>query len=135
MVSVEIGKHKVEMYDSIDELPIERFHKYQKMLLIDSGIGADIKAFDERTEKARRFIMDGKADKAQQELDNLRQAVFFIQNGINPKHRAFAALVTKIDGKECADLSDDALARVTELLKDATEKDLTARLDAVKKKN
>ena len=134
MVTVEIGKHKVEMYDSIDELPIERFHKYQKLLLIDSGIGSDIKAFDERTEKARRFIMDGKADKAQQELDNLRQAVFFIQNGINPKHRAFAALVTKIDGKECTDLSDDALARVTELLKDATEKDLTARLDAVKKK-
>ena len=134
MVTVEIGKHKVEMYDSIDELPIERFHKYQKMLLIDSGIGADIKAFDERTEKARRFIMDGKADKAQQELDNLRQTVFFIQNGINPKHRAFAALVTKIDGKECADISDDALARVTQLLNDAPEKELTARLEAVKKK-
>ena len=134
MVTTKIGKHTVEMYDAIDELPIVRFHKYQKLLLIDAGIGADIAALDQRIEKTRRFLMDGKPDKAQQELANLRQSVFFIQNGISPRHRAFAVLVKSIDGRECNDISDDALKQLTDTLNDAPEKELTARLDAVKKK-
>lgn len=134
MVTVKIGKHTVEMYDTIEELPIVRFHKYQKLLLIDAGIGADINAFDQRIEKTRRFLMDGKTDKAQQELENLRQSVFLIQSGINPKHRAFAALVAKMDGVECYDVSDEGLAKLTEKLNDAPESELTAQLDAVKKK-
>ena len=135
MVTTKIGKHTVEMYDAIDELPIVRFHKYQKLLLIDAGIGADIAALDQRIEKTRRFLMDGKPDKAQQELANLRQSVFFIQNGISPRHRAFAVLVKSIDGRECNDISDDALKQLTDTLNDAPEKELTAQLEAVKKKN
>lgn len=134
MVSVKIGKHTVEIYDTIEELPIVRFHKYQKMLLVDAGIGADIPAFDQRIERTRRFMAAGKVDKAQQELENMRQCVYLIQNGIAPKHRAFAALVTKIDGQECKDISDDALAAVTAKLNDVPESELTAQLDAVKKK-
>ena len=134
MVTVKIGKHTVEMYDTIEELPIVRFHKYQKLLLIDAGIGADIMAFDQRIEKTRRFLMDGKPEKAQQELENLRQTVYFIQTGINPKHRAFAALVTKIDGRDCNDLSDVALTELLNTLQDVPEKELTAQLEAVKKK-
>lgn len=135
MVTVKIGKHTVEMYDTIEELPIVRFHKYQKLLLIDAGVGADITAFDTRLEKARRFLMDGKTEKAQQELENLRQAVYLIQTEINPKHRAFAVLVTKIDGRDCNDLSDVALTELLNTLQDAPEKELTAQLEAVKKKN
>lgn len=134
MVTVKIGKHTVEMYDAIDELPIVRFHKYQKFLLVDAGIGSDIAAFDQRIEKTRRFLMAGKTEQAQKELENLRQSVFLIQNGISPQHRAFAVLVTKIDGRECNDISDDALAGITETLQDAPAKELTAQLDAVKKK-
>lgn len=134
MVTAKIGKHTIELYDAIDELPVVRFHKYQKLLLIDAGVGSDLTAFDQRIEKARRFLMDGKPDKAQQELDNLRQAVFFIQNEFSPKHRAFAVLIAKMDGRTCDDLSDEALSKLTEELNDVPEKELTARLEAVKKK-
>lgn len=134
MVTVKIGKHTVEMYDAIEELPIVRFHKYQKLLLIDAGIGADITALDQRLEKTRRFLADGKPEKAQQELENLRQSVYLIQAGISPKHRAFAVLVAKIDGQECNDISDDALKKITDALNDTPEKELAARLDAAKKK-
>lgn len=134
MVTVKIGAHSVEMYDAIDELPIVRFHKFQKLMLIDAGIGSDISSFDQRTEKMRRYLMDGKADKALMELDNLRQSLYLMQAEISPKHRAFAALVAKVDGRDCMDLSDDALAGVTKMLEDVTEKDLTAQMEAVKKK-
>ena len=124
----------MEIYDTIDEMPIVRFHKYQKLLLIDAGVGADISAFDQRTEKMRRYLLDGKVDKARQELDNLRQSVYLMQNGINPKHRAFAVLIGKIDGRSCDDLSDDALSKLTAQLNDVPERELTAQLEAVKKK-
>lgn len=134
MVTEKIGKHTVEFYDTIDELPIVRFHKYQKLLLVDAGIGSDIAAFDQHIERTRRFLMAGKSEQAQQELENMRQCVFLIQSGVNPRHRAFAALVTKIDGQDCNDIGDDALAAVTEKLNDVPETELTARLEAVKKK-
>ena len=134
MVTVKIGKHTVEMYDAIDELPIVRFHKYQKLLLIDAGIGSDIAAFDQRTEKVRRFLMDGKPEQAAKELSNLRQCVWMIQTGISPKNRAFAALVSKIDGKEYTDITDDVVESILDVLKDAPIKELTAQLEAVKKK-
>ena len=134
MVTANIGKHTVEFYDTIEELPIVRFHKYQKLLLVDAGIGSDIAAFDQRIERTRRFLMAGKPEQAQQELENMRQCVFLIQSGVNPKHRAFAALVTKIDGQDCTDIGDDALAAITEKLNDVPESELTAQLDAVKKK-
>lgn len=134
MVTAKIGKHTVEFYDTIEELPIVRFHKYQKLLLVDAGIGSDITAFDQRIEKTRRFLMAGKPEQAQQELENMRQCVFLIQSGVNPKHRAFAALVTKIDGQDCTDIGDDALAAITEKFNDVPESELTAQLEAVKKK-
>lgn len=134
MVIVKIGKHTVEMYDAIDELPIVRFHKYQKLLLVDAGIGSDIAAFDQRIEKARRFLLAGKTEQAQKELANLRNCVWLIQAGVNPRNRAFAALVKSVDGRECDDISDDALEKVLGILRDAPIKDLTANLEAVKKK-
>ena len=134
MVTAKIGKHTVEFYDTIEELPIVRFHKYQKLLLVDAGIGSDIAAFDQRLLKAREFIAAKKPEQAQQELENLRQCVFMIQTGLAPKHRAFAALVTKLDGRDCDDIGDDALAAITETLNDVPEQELTAQLDAVKKK-
>lgn len=134
MTKTKIGKHTVEYYDAIDELPIVRFNKYQKLLLIDAGVGSDIAAFDQRMEKVRRFLILGQTDNAQKELENVRQCVYLIQSGINPQHRAFAALVAKVDGTECNDLTDDGLAKVTAMLQDAPVNELAARLDAAKKK-
>lgn len=134
MVTANIGKHKVEFYDTIEELPIVRFHKYQKLLLVDAGVGSDISAFDQRLLKAREFIGAGKAEQAQRELENLRQCVYMIQTELSPKHRAFAVLVTKLDGKECNDIGDDALVAITATLNDVPEQELTAQLEAVKKK-
>lgn len=134
MQTVKIGKHTVEYFDAIDALPITRFHRYQKAMLIDAGIGADIQSFDQRIERMRRFLMSGKNDKAQIELENMRQCVHFIQQGIAPKHLAFAALVYKIDGQICEDLSDDGLQKIVAMLSDGTTKELTEQLDSVKKK-
>jgi len=39
MKNLIVNKKVVRVYDSIDEMPIVNFQKYNKYLLIDSGIG------------------------------------------------------------------------------------------------
>lgn len=134
MRTTNIGKHVVTLYDGIDELPMQRFHKYNKCLLIDSGIGSDLSDFDRHIEKAMLYAKSKTPELVIPELENLRHNVYFIQSGISPKHLSFAVLVQKIDGKPCNDLSDDGLAHVLELLGDAPNDELTAQLEAVKKK-
>ena len=134
MKTAKLGRHIIEMYDSIEDLPIVRFHKYNKMLLIDSGIGGDLTDFDAHCEKLAAFIRTGEGEKAIDQLNNLKKAVYFIQNGLSPKNLAFAALVTKVDGKDCTDLSDDGLQRVVAMLNDTEIKVAVSELDAAKKK-
>ena len=134
MVTMTIGRHTARVYDSIDDLPVARFHKYQKLLLIDAGVGADIAAFDRRTDRAQRFLAAGDIDKARQEFENLRQCVYLIQAEVSPRHRAFAALVAELDGRSCDDLSDEALDALARELGDVPDKEVTASLEAVQKK-
>lgn len=134
MRKVKIGKHIVEMYDSIEDLPISRFHKYQKLLLIDSGIGGSIADFDKRIEKARRYLIDNKPNMAEIELQNMRQCFYMMQEEISPKHLAFVALIKTIDGKEYNEITDDSLKETMSILNDTRYGDLADLMDSVKKK-
>ena len=134
MKTTKIGGHEVTFYDGIDELPIMRFHAYNKMLLIDAGIGSDLNDWDAHIEKTIRYIRKDKPDLAEKELNNLRQNVYFIQSGVSPKCLAFACLVRSVDNVECNDMTETGLKRVVELISDAKHSELTAHLEAVKKK-
>lgn len=129
-----IGKHRVKVYDSIDDLPMARFHKYNKFLLIDAGLGSDMQSFDAHIEKVVRFMKSGDKDNAAKELENMRQNVYIMLTEQSPQNLSFAALVAEIDDVEMNDLSDDGLERVRQMLEDAPRKDITAALQAVKKK-
>ena len=56
MKSLLINKKIVQVYDSIDEMPIVNFQKYNKYLLIDSGIGSDVDDIDAHIVKIAKFI-------------------------------------------------------------------------------
>lgn len=111
MNTVSIGGVEVEIYDSIDELPIARFHKYNKMLLIDAGIGSDLADFDRHAAKVAQYLKAGDTASAAKEVANMRQNVHMVQQGLSPRHLAFAALVKSVDGEPCDDISDDGLRR------------------------
>lgn len=134
MRTTKIGKFEVEIYDAIDELPMQRFHKYNKMLLIDAGIGSDLADFDRHIEKAVIYARSKTPEMAAAELDNMRQNVYFIQTGLSPRHLAFAVLVKTIDGKEYNDLSDDGLQKIVDMFADVPIKEIAATFGAVKKK-
>lgn len=134
MRTTHIGKHKVEVYDSIDALPVLRFQAFNKMMLVDSGIGSDLNDWDAHAERVIRFIMSDDKESAIKEMNNLRQNIYLVQSGIAPRHMAFAALVKSIDGVEYDDLTTEGLAKVNAMLKEATDKEIAAETEAVKKK-
>lgn len=129
-----IGKHKVTYYDSINELPITRYHVYNRMLLVDSGVGSSISDFDSHLERIMAFLADKKSDEAIQELNNLRQNVYLVQSELTPKHMAFAAIITEVDDKPCDDISDEGLKATLQLLKDVKVGSIDEELTDIKKK-
>lgn len=134
MRELKIGKHTLKIYDSIEELPVVRHHKFNKLMLIDAHIGSDISDFDAHLERVFRYIRSNKLDLAEKELMILRQNVFFIQTGVSPKHLAFASLVKTIDGKENSDLTDEALKEIVAKLSDVTVGELDTVIEESKKK-
>ena len=134
MRTVDINGKKVVLYDSIDELPMLRFHKYNKMLLVDAGVGSDLSDFDRHIEKVIRYLNSPTPNMATVELENMRQNIYFIQSEVSPRHLAFAVLVKSINGKPRNDLSDDGLQKIVDLFADVPNAELTAHLEAVKKK-
>lgn len=129
----KVNKHKVEIYDSIDELPIQRFQKYNKYLLIDSGVGSDLQDVLSHIDRAKIYIKSNPA-MAVTELENMRQSIYLVADELSPKYMAFAALVNKIDGEEITDTSDAGLKRVLEILSEAKKGWLDGVLSSVKKK-
>lgn len=134
MKTLKIGKHKVTIYDAISELPITRFHVYNKMLLVDSGVGSDITDFDSHAERIIAFLQKKDTENAIKELQNMRQNIYFIQQALSPKNLAFAALVKEIDGKPFDNISDDGLKQVTAMFTNEKITEIDKPLREAKKK-
>lgn len=134
MKTIYVNKLKIKLYSSIDELPIVNFQKYNKFLLIDSGIGSDVDDIDTHIVRIARLINSKDTEKAMQELQNLRQNLFMINSGISPKYLAFTALIHSIDDKELTDLSDDNLKEVLKKINAIQHSKLIEWLFELKKK-
>lgn len=134
MKDLTLNGHQVRIYDSIDELPIVRFHRYNRMLLVDAGIGSDISDFDGHIERVVRYIRKGENENAAKELDNMRQNVYMIMSGQSVNDLSFACLVESIDGERCDDLSPEGLTKIVEMLGGTPRKELADEYQSVKKK-
>lgn len=134
MKKMLINNKIVSVYDSIDEMPIVNFQKYNKYLLIDSGIGSDVDDIDSHITKIARYIKSNDSKKAMLELQNMRQCMYMINSEISPKYLAFAALVQSVDGKEVTDLSDDSLKDLLKEIKHVKHSKIVDFLFWVKKK-
>lgn len=133
MKSLVLNNIPIEIYDSIEEMPIVNFQKYNKYVLIDSGLGSDIEDIDEHLVNLAKLI---KTDlkKATQELQNMRQSMYMIVNEISPKYMAFAAIIHSFDGKKVTDLSEDNLKAMLAKLQFARHSSIIDLLIWVKKK-
>lgn len=133
MKNIKIGRYNVCMYESIDELPIVRFHKFNKYMLVDSGIGSNLNDVDSHINRISRFMHTNK-DKAAKELDNLRNSLYLILNEVNVKHLSYVMFIFSINGKEVHDLSDENVKAISARLNKVELGFLDRLLEMVKKK-
>lgn len=134
MKTLEIGKHKIEQYDSIEDLPMTRYQKFNKFLLIDAGLGSDVEHFAEHANRIAAFIRQDKKEDALKEVRNLTQCVQLVASEVSPAFLAFAALIKSIDGKPVDDLSETGLAKIAETISDIPAGVMFAKLSELKKK-
>ena len=110
-----IKQHKVQIYNDIDQMTIDRHEKFNKYLMLSEQIGGSWEDFDQKhMVKIFRLIED--KEKLTDELKNLRNLFYNMVNGINPLSIAYGCLVASIDGKECTDLSQDGVRKTMEYL-------------------
>lgn len=134
MKVIDTGKHVIKLYDSVDELPIGAYQRYNKFLLIDAGIGSSVDDFDAHIVKLAKLIGNNEREKAMQELQNMRQNLFMVNSKVSPKYLAFAALVYSIDGKKIEAVSDDDYSELLAKIQEMPHSLLTKTLDWLKKK-
>ena len=134
MKTIMLNNKVIKLYDSIDEMPITNFQRYNKYLLIDSGIGSDVDDIDAHIVRVAKFIKANNNKKALQELQNMRQNMYMVNSAISPRYLAFAALIHSIDGKEIKDISEDSLKDLLEQLKEVRHSVIVDFLVWLKKK-
>lgn len=110
--------HEIELYDSIQNLPILRFQKFNKYQLMNSDIGNTFEDYDARLSKVLAFLGKGMTLEAIQELENQRQTVYNAYNEFSPILKAFAVMVKRVDEKEYTTYAPDDLQRILEHLND-----------------
>lgn len=129
----KIAGHRLEIYDSIDELPVSRFQKYNKLMLIDTGVGGDLQDINAHISKIHGYLKTD-INLAVRELDNLRQNMYMISQEMSPKYLAFMALVKSIDGKVIFDFSEKNLKVTLQKLSSVKKKTLDKLIEGLKKK-
>lgn len=129
-----LKNHIIELYDSIDEMPIENFVQMEKNLIIEGGVGDNIGDFDNRLGLLNQFVSTGHKQKALNEINNMRNLFYNITNEVRPGMEAYSCLVYKIDGKEMS-CTNSGVDKTTEILmKIGYTKKMIDHKDDIKKK-
>lgn len=135
MRTVIIGTYRVEMFESIEDMPITRYMEYNKYLLIESGIGSTPEDINRNIDKVAAFITAKDKDNGLKQIMLLKQNLYFIMNGQSPQLMSFACLINSINGKPKTDLSPEGLEQTVDKLKSKlTARKVNSILDDIKKK-
>lgn len=134
MKTVKIGNHTIEQYESIEELPMARYQKFNKYLLIDAGLGSDVDKFSEHANRVAAYIRNNNSSAALLELRNMTQCVSLVMSEMSPAFLAFVSLVKSVDSKEVTDLSEEGIVALAKELSDLPVRSVFERLAELKKK-
>lgn len=136
MIELKVGEHTLSLYNAAEELPIKRYSKFQKYMLIETGVGSDLESIGKHFSKLFAFLGQKLVPESFQETKNLYYNFFMLLEEINIPGIAFTCLVHSIDGKEINDLSEDNLKQATEQLSllGVTQATVQEWNDLVKKK-
>lgn len=117
MQKLKFNGHVIECFDSIQDVDIIRYQKFNLNLLIDAGIGSDLNSIGQRVGAVKK-LMATDQKKANIELDNMFQSIAFVMKKLSPKYRAFVCTIKSIDGYEIKteDLTESGIDEIIQQL-------------------
>jgi len=104
----------IKCYTDADEMPLNRYMAFQKYLLMDSGVGCDMRAVSEHFQRFHQYLAGGMYAEAGKEAENLHFNMFSILERINFQALAFGCRVYAINDEILTDYSEDALLILSE---------------------
>lgn len=116
MKTININGHILELYDSIEDMPITRYNAFNRYSMIDSGLGNSFADIDQKITETIGLISTGYTDKALQTLLNMRTSYYFLFENIDPKTNSFICMIKSIDGVNNDDISEGGILKTREIL-------------------
>ena len=127
---------KIELYDSIKDMPARRLMQFQLHLTQHHGMGSTFEELDAREERIGMFLAAGRVADAYREWENRRLGFWAMMQGINTATVALACLVRSVDGEAVEVRTDEQMRRVALVLEetDISQAEVEEILETVKKK-
>ena len=116
MKTLTHNRHEIKIYDSVEELPINRFQDFNRWLMLDAGIGSDAESINLRLGNIAKLLNLEEKNEALKEVANLSQSMAFVMSKLSPEFNAFICLCDSINGKKVNDLSDEGIKGYIEIL-------------------
>ena len=135
MINKKIGRLRLELYSSIDELPAERYHKFNLYSLLSAGIGNDVESIQGHISRIYEALQKKDFERLQTMFQNYYHSLHFILEQIDTQSISFACLVHSINGQEIKDLSDENLKKVSSrITKSVKRAEVLNLVQSIKKK-
>lgn len=136
MKTTEINGVIVKTYDNPEELPMRRYQRFNKFLMIENEVGSTFEDYKKRSEQEIAYLRNGMIQEAIQELSNRTQMVYNAFMEYSPKGRAMAILVHSIGGTIYKDYTASGLDAILDDLENIglSQKIATEIVDETKKK-
>ncbi len=116
MKDININGHNIELYDSIEDMPITRYNALNRYSLIDSGLGNSFADVDQKITETIGLLNADQKEKAIKSLLNMRNTYYFMFENIDPKCNSFLCMVKSIDGIANDDISENGLLKTKDRL-------------------
>lgn len=110
MKKILYNGNTLEMYSSLEEIPVGRFQIYNRFVLMDAGIGSDVNSVASHVSMIQGFARTQQFEKALLQLQNYHQLLHFVVSNVSPEMNSFYVLIHKINGKLNEDVSEEGIS-------------------------
>lgn len=114
MIEIKLKGHKVSLYNSIDELPIDQYNLFQCYLIQDLGIGRE--NLISMISEANTYLLNEQYDEASKILTNYYRNIDNKLNQVNIKWLSFGCLLDSYDDEKVYNYSKENLESILDKL-------------------
>jgi hypothetical protein len=112
MINKNIGRLRLELYNGVDELPIERYHKFNLYCLMSAGIGNDVESITKHMGSIYQSLNKKDIERLKIQFQNYYHSLYLIIDKVDTTNMAFACLIHSVNGREVTDLSEEGIRRL-----------------------